>query len=178
MSTIDTHGDQGTPQAISPENENLPVGKIAAVAIVSCTCFALAVLWAVGILHGVVEETQQQTGVVHKAEAIGRPEIGMVDQQLYQVEHRANELTQAKLGKLEQYGWVSRKDQLIHIPITEAMKAVIAGKRAPVGMEQPAAPEPQAVQPGQGQGPTPAGGTQNPAPAGQGGTGAPHTNPR
>ena len=40
-------------------------------------------------------------------------------------------LNEQKLAKLDQYGWVSRKDELIQIPISEAMKAVVAGKRPP-----------------------------------------------
>lgn len=130
MSAIDSHAEnQGTPEAIDPENENLPVGKIAAVALVSFTCFALGILWAVQIMRGTVDDTRREFGPEPKAEALGRPEIGIVDQKLYQTEVRAWDLTQQKLQKLDQYGWVSRKDQLIHIPITEAMKAIAAGKR-------------------------------------------------
>lgn len=128
----------GISPAGSPENESLPVGTIALVAIVACTCFALAILWATQIMHGVERENEEAHGPWVKASEIGKPEVGIVDQTLYSVEHRAHDFNEEKLQKLNSYGWVSRKDGLIQIPITEAMKAVAAGKRPPM----PAAVEP------------------------------------
>lgn len=153
------------PSGQNPENEALPIGTIAGIGMVTAVIFAIAVLWAVQIMNGVVDDNEREFGPWQKGVAIGRPEVGMVDQQLFSVEKRAAQLAQDKLQKLDGYGWVSRKDQIIHVPITEAMKAVTEGKRAPRAAvpgvpptapvpgvpEQGAAPAPEGAEPPQGQ---------------------------
>lgn len=137
------------PDAPEPQNEQLPVKRLTLVAVVSLAAFALGVVWAAQIIvaqRGVVENVAQ------KAPFIGRPEIGMVDQTLFTLEKRAAQMAQDKADRLNNFGWVSRRDQLIHIPVQDAMKQVAAGKR-PQGAGQQPGLQP-GTQPAPGPGPS------------------------
>jgi hypothetical protein len=130
--------EQGSPLAVEPEDEQYPIPTIAAVAVVAAVVFTVGVLWAVHLMRGVASEVAKESGPPVEAADIGKPEIGMVDQTLYSREERAQELKEEKARQLESYGWVSRKNGIIHIPIDEAMKAVAQGKRPPgAGATQP-----------------------------------------
>lgn len=117
--------------AVLPMDERLPVGKLAVVSIITLVSFAIGILWTVQIMNAVVEANETATGPRREATEIGRPEIGIVDQQLFAVERRADDFAQIKLQALQSAGWVSRKEQIVHIPIEQAMKAYVEGKRLP-----------------------------------------------
>jgi hypothetical protein len=138
MSTHPSDPHQGSPLAVEPEDERIPIKMIVVVAVVSGVVFALGILWAVDLMHGVASDSAQESGPPAPRTEVGKPEIGMVDQTLFAREVRAEQLKEEKLRQLESYGWVSRKNGVIHIPIDEAMKAVAQGKRPPgTGAPQP-----------------------------------------
>lgn len=141
---------QGSPLALEPEDERLPITKIVAVAIVSAVVFALGILWAVQIMNGVESDNAREWGKRGKPTHLGQPEIGMVDQTPFDRERRATQLREEKLEQLMTPGWVDRKNGIVRIPIDQAMKAVAEGKRAPAPRlpEIPPAPSPDAPMPG------------------------------
>lgn len=124
---------QGSPLAAEPEDEALPIGRLVAVTVVSLVAFALAILWAFRLMRGVEGDTLAQFGPSTPPAAVGQAEIGMVDQTIFTREKRATNLAKEKLSQLESYGWVSRTEGVIHIPIAEAMKAVAQGRRPQAG---------------------------------------------
>lgn len=117
--------------AVLPEDERLPVGKIAVVSVVTLVAFAIGILWTVQIMHAVEDANEASFGPRVEASEIGKAEIGIVDQQLFAVERRAADFAQIKLQSLQSAGWVSRKEQIVHIPIERAMQAYVEGKRLP-----------------------------------------------
>ena len=106
-----------------PEEERLPFGALAAVTLGALVLFTGAVFWARGILH---DETR--AALPHgeaPATQVGRPEIGIVDQNLFELEGRAEHLRREKLQRLGSYGWVDQDAGVIHVPITRAMDEVV-----------------------------------------------------
>lgn len=121
----------GDAVAVLPEDERLPVGKIAVVSVVTLVAFAIGILWTVQIMHAVEDANEASFGARVEPSEIGKAEIGIVDQQLFAVERRAADFAQIKLQSLQSAGWVSRKEQIVHIPIERAMQAYVEGKRLP-----------------------------------------------
>jgi hypothetical protein len=158
MSSTRESDEQGSALAVEPEDERLPIPMIATVAVSAAVVFAVGILWAVHLMKGVESDRAVQFGPPSPAAEVGKPEIGMVDQTLFLREARAAELREEKLRQLDSYGWVSRKNGVIHIPIEQAMKAVTEGKRPPgAGAEQPPPSPlppvpPSTVEPGQSAG--------------------------
>ena len=52
----------------------------------------------------------------------GKQEIGIVDQTLFQQEKRAAQMRASTAERLSSAGWVSQRQQIVHIPITAAMQ--------------------------------------------------------
>lgn len=67
---------------------------------------------------------------------VGRSKIGMVEQQLFGVAERGLRDREARLERLDSYGWVDRRAGVAHIPIEEAMGLVVKGVRARPGAGQ------------------------------------------
>ncbi len=60
---------------------------------------------------------------------VGRPKIGMVEQQPFENLRTGEEWATAQRRRLESYGWVDRKAGLIHVPVDQAMERVLQGER-------------------------------------------------
>jgi hypothetical protein len=153
---MDNNNSQGNPLAVEPQDESLPVALLTAVAVVGLLVFAVGVFWAMKIQESVVAEIEHAQGEHREAEQVGRQEIGIVDQTLFERETRAADMRASTQQRLQSAGWVSQRQQIVHIPITEAMQAVAGGKQ----VRQPPPPE---VQP---QGGADAGTPPTEAPAG------------
>lgn len=106
-----------------PEDERLPFGTVAAVAVAAVVLFTAAVLWARSILQ---DETR---AALPRGEAaapmVGQAEIGIVDQRMFELEGRSEHLRRQQLQRLGSYGWVDRDAGVIHIPISRAMDEVV-----------------------------------------------------
>jgi hypothetical protein len=126
---MDKNNPQGSPLAVEPQDEQLPIALITAVSVISLLIFGVGVLWAVKIQDAVEAEVETEHGPHRRAEFVGRPEIGIVDQTPFEVEKRAAELKASRQEKLGSAGWVSQRQGIVHIPITEAMQAVAGGKQ-------------------------------------------------
>lgn len=137
MSASET-GASGTtptppPGTVAHADEQLPIGAVSIIAFVALVVFALGVVWAARLQHNVVERVEQTRGLAAPADqvpAYGDPEIGIVDQQLYQVERRTLEMRRVQTERLSSYGWADRAQATIHLPVEEAMKRYVAEKSA------------------------------------------------
>ena len=106
-----------------PEEERLPFGILAAAAITALVIFTGGVLWTRAILR---DETR--AALPHGEAPItraGQDEIGIVDQRMFELEGRAEQLRRAQRQRLGSYGWVDRDAGVIHIPISKAMDEVV-----------------------------------------------------
>lgn len=154
--SVDSHGNvnpQGTGLVPEPQDEALPTAKIAAVGIVTLLIFAVSVVWATQILLATTRDIREESGEWKTPQYVDRAEIGIVDMTLFSKEVRAQELMAAKISRIESAGWVSRKENIVHIPIRDAMQAIVQGKRLPATqpqMQQPAPPAPDQQQLQQG----------------------------
>lgn len=113
---------------IPQEEEGLPLGKVVAVGVSALLVFAVATFWAARILLA-------NTGSLRQggppAPQIGRSEIGIVDQLLFDGLEGPAQINAAKTRWLRSYGWVDRERGVIHIPIERAMELVLEGAAMP-----------------------------------------------
>jgi len=56
---------------------------------------------------------------------IGSSEIGIVDQAPFDVSRAAQNYRDDRLQRLSSWGWVDRKNGVVHMPIEEAMQQVV-----------------------------------------------------
>jgi hypothetical protein len=56
---------------------------------------------------------------------LGQPEIGIVDQVLFETDHRAEQWLAARRRRLHSWGWVDRRREIVHLPIEVAMARLL-----------------------------------------------------
>jgi len=108
------------------EPESVDVPRAVLIAIIALAIFALAVFEADRILH---QETKTLAGPAPIPGEIGQPEIGMVNQRLFQLQREAEELRAEQMQRLNSYGWIDRNEEIIHIPIDQAMEALVSSSK-------------------------------------------------
>jgi hypothetical protein len=59
---------------------------------------------------------------------VGRSEIGIVDQPVFEGDRRLGTQMRDQKSRLESYGWSNRDAGLIHVPVEQAMDRVAAGQ--------------------------------------------------
>lgn len=126
---MDTNNSQGNPLAVEPQDESLPVALLVTVAVVALVVFAAGVFWSTKIQKSVEGEIKDTFGEHREPEYIGKQEIGIVDQTQFKKEKRAADMRASTQQRLGSAGWVSQRQQIVHIPITAAMQAVAGGKQ-------------------------------------------------
>jgi hypothetical protein len=114
--TIDPH-----PGRPVQEPERLASKRLVLVAVVFFLIFILATLGAVAIWRKEERRLEPQA-VIPSPQEIGKPEIGMVNQRLFELQLDAKQLREQQMSRLKSYGWVDKDNQLIHIPIDRAME--------------------------------------------------------
>jgi hypothetical protein len=114
---------------VAAEEDHFSMGKVVAVGIGSLVLFGIGALGAYGILtHS--EKEAQPDGPAPTPAAIGQYEIGIVNQRLFDVDSHA--LTKISAQQLAlKNGWGEKPGQVVHMPIDQAMDAVIAAKGIP-----------------------------------------------
>jgi hypothetical protein len=121
-----------TAEAIEPtkaqDPDRLPTKKVIAVALVALSIFGLSVLWADDIL-GLETRKLLPNGPAPAPSQVGKREVGMVNQLLFELQTDAAIKREEQLKRLESYGWVDRDTQIIHIPISSAMEQMAAEAR-------------------------------------------------
>ena len=107
------------------EGDGVDMKKILLVGIGSLTLFAISCLVAYFMLSHNRHEYDVE-GRPPEPSMIGKPEIGIVDQPEFNHDNRLEEWKRAKQFRLNSYGWVDRKKQIIHIPIDKAIDQVVS----------------------------------------------------
>jgi hypothetical protein len=124
------------------------LGKIVIVGVVSLTIFAAGIIWSYQLMVGRQDEIHAH-GLPRPPSEIGKPEIGIVDQVPFAIDHRLEAWKAEYTKRLSTYGWVDRAKGVVHIPVEKAMEQVVAsppdipGEGVPVVRLRavPAAPE-------------------------------------
>ncbi len=115
------HSDQ--PQAPSNEDD-VDMRKIVSVGAVSMVIFAISAVAAYLILNG--DRAKLRAGGEAKpGKLIGQAEIGIVDQVPFDIDDRLEIWRADKARRLAGYGWVDRRQGIVHVPIEQAMDEVI-----------------------------------------------------
>jgi hypothetical protein len=123
MSSHDPHSDHSSGQQ---SEDQIDFAKVIAVGVVSLVIFALGTLWAVAIFHRETARSKAATGQAAQP-VLGRAEIGIVDQVLFEGDHRLATWRAERAARLNGYGWMDRSKGIVHVPIERAMEQVAAG---------------------------------------------------
>ncbi|MFT3837860.1 MAG: hypothetical protein QM723_12790 [Myxococcaceae bacterium] len=105
-----------------PEPESVPAAKVAIALLLTVAIAAL------GAVLGRLLEHQARGPGAARPTAAGQPEIGRQFQRPFGLEKTAAEVRQHEHERLESYGWVDRKRELIHVPLERAYDAVITAE--------------------------------------------------
>jgi hypothetical protein len=120
----DTHS-HADGHGLIQEPEDIDMGRSMAILVGSLLAFAAVVVWAAIILH--LNFIEVLPGGWPKAPPeIGRAEIGIVNQKMFVVDRRVERRAAQAQDELNSYGWVNQKQGQVHIPIEQAMKALLA----------------------------------------------------
>jgi hypothetical protein len=124
--------DSTTAETLEPtkpqDPDRLPTKKLVAVALVALLIFAVSVLWADDIL-GIETRKLLPSGPAPAPSEVGKSQVGMVNQLLFELQTEAENKREEQLNWLENYGWVDRDKQIIHVPISSAMEQMAAEAR-------------------------------------------------
>lgn len=122
-----SHGSQGGAEAghghTAGGDMNLP--KIVVIGVVSLALFAIGVIWADRLQVGRERDIARTSGNARAPADIGKPEIGIVDQVPFSIDHRIEDWRKEHAHKLSHYGWVDRGKGIVRIPIEQAMQKVV-----------------------------------------------------
>jgi hypothetical protein len=127
---------------VRSEEDRISTPKIVAVGVASLVIFFLASL-ATGMY---LSSRRAASPPLRVPPEIGSSKIGMVEQQLFDRARRGETDRAARKERLGSYGWVDRKQGVVHLPIERAMELVAGGARPPPG-EGAAPPRPPGGQP-------------------------------
>lgn len=110
--------------------ENLPTGTIAWVGFGSLALFAAGIYVAYLLLGNWTLQNQiRGPAVIPEPVQKRDAELGIVDQQLFELEHREKDERAALVQRLNSYGWVDKDKKVVHIPIQEAMRQVVSEQK-------------------------------------------------
>jgi hypothetical protein len=107
------------------EGDGIDIKKILLVGVSSLSLFALSCLVAYLMLHH-DRSAYDAAGRPAEPTMIGKGEIGIVDQPEFSSDNRLEVWKRAKQFRLNSYGWVDRKKEIIHIPIDKAIDRVVS----------------------------------------------------
>jgi hypothetical protein len=121
-----SHGPQDSHPPGHESEDQIDFFKVILVGIVSLGIFALGTVWAVWILHHETAKAEAVTGVPRYPE-LGKAEIGIVDQVLFEGDHRLATWRAERAARLNGYGWSDRSKGIVHIPIERALEEAASG---------------------------------------------------
>jgi hypothetical protein len=106
------------------QRDRVHMPRVLTVAAATLLSFAVGITWAYRIL--IAGDPQVRgPGSTAGAHDIGRAEIGIVDQVVFEGDARLERRRQREGQQLDSYGWIDRARGIIHIPIDEAMSRVL-----------------------------------------------------
>ena len=110
------------------EPEGVATVKAVVVGIIFLVIFFFATLWSVRIFQS-EERTIAPQGTISPPKEIGDPQIGIVNQRLFELQREAEQKRTEQRDRLNSYGWVDRENRIIHIPIDRAMEKLSQGSQ-------------------------------------------------
>lgn len=113
----------------SQEADAPNVRKAVAIALGTLAVFALGIGYVLIVL-GYTRTSPKRIGGPLPRET-GQPEIGIVDQPVFENDQRLNQLIAAKRALLAGYGWTDRDAGTIHMPVDRAIEEMIREQRLP-----------------------------------------------
>ena len=125
MSTREpSHATETLPPPEDQHDPALPVGKILAVAIGALLLFTASGYWSYTIYDKRSRELQP-LGPDPIPRQIGQGEIGIVDQVPFDVYRSLQTYRKYSKNRLDTWGWVDKKQGIVHMPIEQAMEQMI-----------------------------------------------------
>ena len=109
------------------ETEELPYRTILVVGVITLATFAGGILWSTTILNRTAKEMNPNPTIpaLINPDTGGVPEIGIVNQRMYEVDNRAELKRDAQMRRLHSYGYTDEATQSVHIPIERAMEMLV-----------------------------------------------------
>jgi hypothetical protein len=121
---------------VRSEEDRISTGKILVVGIGSLLLFFFAAV----VTSSYLRMRQGERPAVPIPAEIGRSKIGLVEQQLFDQAVRGERDRAVREERLRSYGWVDRRQGIVHIPIERAMELVAGGARPAPGGAPEATP--------------------------------------
>ena len=121
--------DHASHPVIRAEPDRIGTPRIVAVGLAALMFFAVA-SWAT-IRFG-FDRTRAEVlpdGPPAPPAEIGKNKIGIVEQRLFSLAVEPTEWRRQQRERLESWGWVDRKEGIVHVPVEEAMARVAKGER-------------------------------------------------
>lgn len=128
MSHEPSHSTEHLPPPEAQAEEAISWGKVIGVAVGALVIFTISVLLALRMLHA-RERALQPFGPDPLPREVGQGEIGIVDQVPFDVYRSLQAYRTERLSRLESWGWVDKKQGIVHMPIEEAMDRVVKEQR-------------------------------------------------
>ena len=124
MSHESTRSVEHLPPPPAQAEEGVRWFAVIGVGIGSLLVFAIATLVAYRYMN-LQEKALQPLGPDPVPAILGQPEIGIVDQVPFDVTRSAQVYRMESLERLSSWGWMDRRQGLIHMPIDRAMELVV-----------------------------------------------------
>jgi hypothetical protein len=125
MSDAHSHSGKAGGAAGTRDLHDMKLGRIVIVGAVSLCLFTAGIFWAYQLMVGRMADIQAG-GPARVPTEIGKPEIGIVDQVPFEIDHRLEIWRAARAKHLSTYGWTNRGKGIAHMPIEKAIQQVIA----------------------------------------------------
>jgi hypothetical protein len=132
--------EHGHGSGVRSEEDRISTGKILLVGIVSLVIFFFA-----SLATSLYFDRRRSEAPLRVPPEIGSSKIGMVEQQLFERSRRGESDRMVRQERLRSYGWVDRRQGVVHLPIERAMELVAGGARPAAGDAAP--PRPPGGQP-------------------------------
>lgn len=110
---------------VRSEEDRIPSVPILLVGVGALVVFFLASFATLSFLR--VKEGDRP--LLPVPQELGQSKIGLVEQQLFESSTRGRRDHEARLERLGSYGWVDRKQGVVHLPIERAMELSAKGVR-------------------------------------------------
>lgn len=156
MQTLPPEGPRGPDVHGRQEEDRINFPKIIIVGVVSLVVFTIGIIATYAVLAA-RDEDVRGPGSTAGAQEIGRHEIGIVNQWLFEREPQASYYRRESAARLGSFGWVDRERGIIHVPIDLAIERLLVEGSGPRRDPAPALGPPGAVAPDKPLEPRPAG---------------------
>jgi hypothetical protein len=105
------------------EEDRIQTIKIVLIGVFALVAFVVGIYWAARIQRGVTSSIKSKVGP--KPVGVGKLEVGMVYQPLFESVDIAHDHDAPLRARLQTYGWADASHQTARIPISRAMQLVV-----------------------------------------------------